>query len=214
MIVKIQPRLYGIHTLNPKPVDNSRKRLRIAVDVDEVLFPMMKQLSKHYAHVYKKKAPTYAPKKYKYSEHFNITETESKYLVKSFYGSKYHKSAKPILYSQQVLKQLKNKYDLGIVTGRQIYGKAATIDFINEYYYNIFDYIVCTNSYSLYGKEITKSAACKIMNVDLLIDDSIEQCNDVESNGICPILFGNYMWNQSDEQSARAFNWKDVETFL
>lgn len=188
--------------------------MRVAVDVDEVLYPMMKQLSKHYNKLHNKKAPIYYPKKYVYSDHFKISNDESKHLVRSFYSSDFHKSTKPIMYSQDVLKKLKRKYDLGIITGRQCYGKDATLEFINEYFYDTFDFIVFTNSYSLYGKEMKKSAACKMMAVDVLIDDSVEQCNDVESVGVCPILFGNYSWNQTEVPVSRAYNWREVEEYL
>uniref|UniRef100_A0A6C0FB43 FCP1 homology domain-containing protein n=1 Tax=viral metagenome TaxID=1070528 RepID=A0A6C0FB43_9ZZZZ len=190
-----------------------RKPIRIAVDFDEVLCPMLKPLSQHFSKKYRCKIPSNDPSLYNYANYFNISSEESKLLVQSYYNSDECKNAKPLIGSEEAIRKMNEKYSLGIITGRQIYGKDATHLFLNTYFPDIFEYIEFTNSYSLYGPEIAKSDICQKYDVDFLIDDSVSICNEVSDIGVTPLLFGNYEWNKEDNLE-RIISWEEFDKYL
>ena len=184
---------------------------RIAVDMDEVMFPMVSQLNKHYSSVYKKAAPAKPPHVYNYAQYYNISDTQSKKLVQSYYESSHAYECKPLEYSQQTLQKLYKKHKLYVVTGRQKYKSCIklTEHLIDTYFPGLFEDIVYTNSYSLEGKETPKHIVCEQMHIALLIDDSVMNCQLAESRNIKSILFGNYEWNIEDEYCSRMLCWND-----
>ena len=187
---------------------------RVAVDLDEVLCPMIRNLSRHYKHTYKKSPPNATPAEYNYARHFGISELESKLLVRSFYSSVHCKTTKPLAGSVEAMRKLKRKYSLCIVTGRQIYGRDATLRFLDTHFDGVFDNVICTNSYSLYGKEMSKLSACKQVDAHVLIDDSVANCNSVQTGGVKGLLYGKYTWNQDGGELDRVDSWENIDDFL
>lgn len=188
---------------------------RIAIDVDEVLCPMLKHLNKHYKKSYRKSPlPLANPIQYNFAKHYNISVDESKQLVKSFYDSPECLEMKPLEGSIEEIKRLKKRHNLGIITGRQHYGKDATYKFLDTYFPDMFDFVICTNSFSLEGKELQKHKACQLMDCDILIDDSLENCKSIQQEGITPILFGNYSWNTPDCHMYHIYHWKELRYLI
>ena len=193
---------------------NIRAYRKIAVDMDEVLFPMIQPLNKHYRMNHKKNHPVHMPKKYSYSDYYNITEEESKKLVETFYKSIYAYNSKPLSNAVDAMKTLSKTNTLYIVTGRQNYKhcKSVTKHLINKYFNNTFQDIYYTNSFSLYGEEIPKAEICSDLGIDVLIDDSIHNCVECEQVGIRGILFGLYPWNANSDLT-RIESWDEPENF-
>ena len=187
---------------------------KIAVDFDEVLFPMLSQLNKHYAKKYKKQPPKNFPKKYNYSKYYNISEQESKMLVESYYHSIYAYESKPISYAFESMKHLKKNNNLYIVTGRQTYNqcKSVTYYLIEKHFDGIFNDVYFTNSYSLKGHETPKTNICNILDIDLFIDDSVSNCNEAESHNIQGLLYGNYAWNENNNKLNRIDSWENFNS--
>ena len=175
---------------------------KIAIDFDEVLFPMLPQLHK-YA---KKKLPTYTKKmkneKYNYlfSDIFNLNEDDSKWLVHGYYNSNEAFETKPLKHSIESIKELSKKHKLYIVTGRQTYysAKHNTEYLLNRYFNNCFEDILYSNSYSLNGTSYKKSELCNNLGITTIIDDSPEICIECENQNIEGVLFGDYPWTRSD----------------
>jgi len=189
---------------------NTIKGHRIAVDMDEVLFPMIRPLNKHYKNMYKKQPPSGLPKSYNYSSYYNISEIDAKFLVKSFYFSDTSYNTKPLPNAVHAMKNLKKHNKLTIVTGRQNYlqCKNVTQYLVYKYFEDIFDSIIYTNSYSLYGEEIPKKDVCLNNNFDILIDDSIQNCETCSAHNVKCILFGDYEWNNECNDFTRIKSWE------
>ena len=181
---------------------------RIAIDFDEVLFPMSKQMNKHYEAKYKCELLPKKMKRYDYPWYYDISPDEAKYLVHSFYDSVYAIDAKPIQHSIEGIRKLSQKNKLYVVTGRQLYlGSIKTTEnFLNTFYKNCFEDVIYTNSYSLYGPPTSKSQEMKKIGAECLIDDNVENCN--LPSDFKYILFGNYPWNQ-EECLDRMLSWND-----
>lgn len=77
------------------------------------------------------------------------------------------------------IKQLKECYDLVVVTSRQHILKNKTIKFINETFPDCFKDIVFGNHYGMEGCKMSKKDMCKQVNAFCLIDDSLKYAKDV-----------------------------------
>ena len=188
--------------------------LRIAIDIDEVLCPMLRSLDRHYTAVHKRRAPAVLPKVYNYASRYNISNMESKLLVRSFYCSEHCHEMETLAFSKAAVHSLKKKYSLSIVTGRQIYARDATLSFLDKHYPNVFDTVMLTNSFSLYGKELPKHAACAMIGASVLIDDSVDNIKSANEHGMHGILFGTYPWNCEALDVDRMDSWYQTDRFL
>ena len=137
---------------------------------------------------------------YIFSDIFNLSEEDSKWLVHGYYNSNEAFEAKPLKYSVKSIKNLSKQHKLYIVTGRQTYftSKVNTEFLLNKYFDNCFEDIVYTNSYSLHGSSFTKSDICKHLGIKTIIDDSPSICIECEKQNIEGILFGQYPWTYND----------------
>jgi 5'(3')-deoxyribonucleotidase len=187
---------------------------KIAIDMDEVLFPMISRLDLYYKRRYNKCPPTHYPRKYNYGEHYNMTNEESKEFVQGFYYSSEAYTTLPIAASVKSMNKLKeNKNKLWIVTGRQLYPQCKNVTYylIQKHFPNVFESVHFTNSYSLQGDETPKSKICELFNIDLLIDDSVANCKQCTANNVECILFGNYEWNKDSDDFLRIESWEKLK---
>jgi 5'(3')-deoxyribonucleotidase len=183
---------------------------RIAVDMDEVLFPMISRLDKFYLKKYKKCPPSNYPKKYDYSAYYGFSMNESKKFVKDFYYSDIAYNTEPLKNAYESMKTLKSRNELYVVTGRQTYAQCKNVTYylLEKYFTGIFEEVIFTNSYSLNGTETPKTQVCVDKKLDLLIDDSVYNCEEVMKENIDGILFGNYAWNKDCDTLHRIDSWE------
>lgn len=190
------------------PVNGSLLPNHIALDLDEVLCPMISSLNKYYKRTRASPFSKKLPKTYNYATHFNISEKESKFLVKSFYESIECRSMQPLDGSKEAVRLLRENFGkISIVTGRQYYAADATYEFIDSHFPDMFSDVIFTNSFALDGpREIHKQNVCNYLGAGLLIDDNLDTCLTTKNS----VLFGNYPWNEDNTSLPRISSWKDV----
>jgi len=150
--------------------------MKIALDLDEVLVPMLSHLNTHYEKQYNRKVKTPLSKanEYNFSTIFDITPREAQWLVYSFYSSDEHKKIKALPGTKETVILWKSLgYDLYILTSRQSYSRKYTYDLVTRNFGNVFDDIIYCNSHSLLGDKIEKGDVCNALGIDVLIDDNI-----------------------------------------
>lgn len=182
--------------------------VRIAVDIDEVLCPFVRTMTRW---KYPKGPPQVPPTKaYNYSQMFGISSKESKRMVYGFYFSRDFRDMKPFPESQVHLRHLAAcGYDLYCVTGRQKLAREKTEEWLQEHYPDVFRDLILTNSFT--HRETKKSTVCESLALDMIIDDSYDTCMECMEQGVHPINFiGNpvYPWCQVNEHSEKT--WKGV----
>ncbi len=159
------------------------KAHRIAIDIDEVLCPFFRPMVKRVG-----KTPPTRPHPYVYHRALNISEEESKKMVREFYESEEFKNLEPFKNADYTLYQLKDRgYRLYAMTGRQSVAREATERWLNTHFPYAFDDLVMTNSYTM--DEIPKSKLCLAMDISTIIDDSFETCFGCKTKGIDVINF-------------------------
>ena len=169
---------------------------RIAVDVDEVLTPFLPSLLKW-------RKPRTLPKKFPYL-YREISEEESRKMVREFYESPEFMNLEPIKNSQKVLENLK-EHKLFVVTGRQNVIREQTENWIEKWYPGIFEDVILTS------QEVPKSDVCRNLNIGLLIDDNFTNCVECISVGTKAINFVGdpvYPWCFESEISKKS--WEEV----
>eukprot|EP01040_Poterioochromonas_malhamensis_P011629 gene11629-12688_t len=190
----------------------------IAVDVDEVLAQFMPSLVSFHNDVYGStdNSSSSSPSlltvdsffSYEFHKVWGGTPSEAFAKMENFFESIHFKEKIfPIHQAYNILLQLKDDYELHIVTARQDRLQDITRQWIQKYFPNIFDNnIHFGNHYSTSGKSRSKSEMCKAIGAKLLIDDSLVYALQCMKENIPVILFGNYAWNQVNPNIIKDYN--------
>lgn len=138
----------------------------------------------------------------------------------AYYASGHQEKFAPIDDAYDVLRALKERFRLIIITSRRDSGSGLTDAWIKKHYEGIFEDIVFSGFYNAITEDSfhrTKGDIAKQTGVDFLIDDQLKHAVAAAEVGIPSVLFGNYPWNQADalpEGVVRAHGWKDVLNFF
>ena len=122
----------------------------------------------------------------------------------------------------EVLERLAQHHHLMIATSRCLQVKGDTIAWIDEHFPGIFA------STAVYFSGIwdeltndshraTKAELMTQINAGVLIDDQLKHCQAVAAHGRNALLFGDYAWNQAATLPAgvvRCANWYEVEVAI
>jgi len=193
----------------------------IAIDIDDVLADHAKGFTKFSNERYGTK---FNPDDY--NEHWaniwGIDNIETEKRAREFYESGVLLTYDHVPTSLNVLKKLKKKYNLMIITSRSKQVQGDTIAWMNKYYNGLFriedikfagiwDDINDTSIHK------TKGNIIKNFNAEYLIDDQIKHCISASELGIKALLFGDYSWNRCEvlpKGIKRVSNWQEVEDYF
>lgn len=180
---------------------------RLAIDIDEVLMPFAKPMSKWRGY----KMPT-NKHAYVYTDMFNISEKESRSMVKEFYFSDEIKVIKPIPYSRRKLQEFRPKVKkIYAVTGRQSEARDITEEWLQKYFPDIFDDLIITNSYTI--NEVNKADICRSLDIDVIIDDMYSTCKMCKHAGTNAIHFSGFSkkrYNWCDHNDMSVIGWENI----
>jgi 5'(3')-deoxyribonucleotidase len=183
--------------------------LRIAVDVDEVLTPLLPTMMKWR----KPRVPVPPKYPYIYRKIYGVSEEESALMVREFYDSEEFANLPVIPGALECLTDLKQKSRLYVMTGRQNIVRSKTEKWIEQNFPGIFTDVILTNSFT--KNEVSKAELCKILNIGLLIDDNLPACYDCRDSKILALNFiGDpvYPWCYENKFSMKT--WKQVNDTL
>lgn len=185
------------------------KAVRIAVDIDEVLAPFLPTMMK-WRSPQRTLPPNY---KYLYRDIYDISEQESSKLVRDFYESEDFATMPPIKYSVDAMRELKKGNKLFIVTGRQKVVRDKTQLWIQDNFPGVFEDVIMTNSHTT--EEISKADVCKLLHIGLMIDDSMDVCQDCLLHKISAANFvGDPVYPWCEESIISFRSWKSVRDTL
>ena len=192
-----------------------KKRLIIAVDIDDVLIATSSYVVEFYNNTY----GTHIGLEEMYSENlkrWGVSDRATSIArVEQYLGTEEFQCLPPLKSTLASVGRLSQKHRLHIVTGRSTIIETATRDTINKHFPDIFQSVVFTNLYN--QKVRNKAEVCQEICADLLIEDHLGHALPVAGAGITVLLFGNYPWNQTDKLPAnvhRVKNWHEAEEFI
>ena len=191
----------------------SSKRV-IAVDFDDVVVETGVHILDHFEEVYGLRVHP----RHLYAtsvEVWGIDLKEFEQRVTYFHSNEQVQNLRVVEEAARVLPLLSQFAELHIVTGRPPSLTDVTQGIIDMHFPGIFSSVNFTNVFSAHP--ISKAEVCRRLGADLLIDDHIGHVNDVASQGIEVLLFGNHPWNQTTQlpdRVRRVSGWSEVLELL
>ena len=122
---------------------------------------------------------------------------------------------KPDAETVEVLRKLKTKYDLVIITARHSYFRESTLVWVEDQLENL----IHGTHFTVIDDDnvITKAQAMRNIGAFCLIDDNVEHCEIAAAEGLEAILFGELPWNKNailPPGVRRAKNWQEVAEYF
>jgi hypothetical protein len=185
---------------------------RVAIELDEVLFPFIKPMVKHFNKTIPNEVNS-CRQRHVCKELLNVDESMSRKMIRDYSESEKFPMIQPTIGSQPILRLLRPRFDkIYIVSERPQYMRTITEDWVEFHYPGIFDDIIFTNNYMNY-REIEKYDVCKGLNLDTLIDDDEIDCAVCLRGGMNVIHFAGdngkvYPWSRYDQWSV--LGWTDL----
>ncbi|MFA5651783.1 MAG: hypothetical protein WC933_00235 [Candidatus Paceibacterota bacterium] len=191
--------------------------MKIGIDLDDTISQSMQQVIRFHNDIH------HTNFNVKDIKHFNIweilgqTREDRVKEVHEFHRSDYAKEAKPLPYSQEVLKKLKKNNELFIITARAYDIKKETEDWINKHFPNIFSGIYFTSQFAKDKTQtITKKKVCDDLDIDIFIEDDINNILECIGSNRKAFLI-DYPWNQTDKlppNVIRVKSWKEIDIII
>ena len=134
---------------------------RIAIELDEVLFPFIKPMAKYY----NKELPKHRYFHYHHGDILNVGDPECRKMVKDFFNSDKFDMIQPIEGSQPILRLLKPRFEkVYLVASRGKYMRDKTEEWVDFHFPGIFDDVIFAGSY-LHRPELEKMDLCESLNI-------------------------------------------------
>lgn len=115
------------------------------------------------------------------------------------------------------VRALASQHELHLVTGRQTYLEPSTRALLDAYFPGCFTSVEHTNyiaSASSPEPRRSKGEVCAQIHANILIDDHVKHGKNVLNHGVREVLlFGDYPWNQTDDDTpgiTRCHDWQEV----
>lgn len=189
-------------------------KLRIAIDVDDVLVPFMETFVKHHNDRYNSSYVVGDFYTLHWHKIFGGTAEEAIRKDRIFHAEQHIRQVSPLEHAKHNLDLLAEEFDLVVVTSRRLELEETTLDWLDEHFPNYFSEVAFCNHWAPNEESITKSEMCKRLGAVALVDDNIDYILECVQQGMLGILFGEYAWNQSDqplpEGAVRVNDWDEA----
>jgi 5'(3')-deoxyribonucleotidase len=186
---------------------------KIAVDVDEVLFPFVEEFIKDHNIRFATGLNKSQFLSYDFSEPLGLDAPKTAEKVYAFQKQLGSKGVKPLDKSREAVAKLSKHYDLAIVTARHPQFEPITTKWLREHFEDSFASITHIGYAQVMEKPRTKAEVCLELGAIALIDDTIDHIVECSKSGVKGVLFGNYPWNQTEvlpSNVTRCSNWQEV----
>lgn len=190
----------------------------IAVDLDDVVVETAQNVIDYYNRVYGTSVVLEEYYDPQYEKVWSTPDVETAVKrVNSYLETDEYFGLPPVEEATSTIRDLNEKYDLHIVTGRPDFVEEATLQWLERHFPDLYDTVVFTNFFSQGDKKRHKGDICTELGASYLIDDHLEHAFSAANSGVEVLLFGQYPWNRADSLPAkikRVKNWKEVGRLL
>ncbi len=189
--------------------------MRIGIDLDEVLANFLDPLLRFHNEIYSTSLKRDDFKSYNFWETWGGTREQAIQKVLDFYKSDYFKNIKPFEGAIESIEELSKDNELLIITSRYKAISEETEKWINKYFPDNFSGIHFTNEFFDSFNNKRKHEICLDLEINSLVEDSLEYAQQCASNGI-NILLMDRPWNRGKLQEGiiRVHSWKEITDYL
>lgn len=209
----------------PRTPTPETPKLRVAVDVDEVLARFVHNLNRF---VYETSGTMYLETdyfEYNFAKVWDVDQPTSARIVHAFFESeRLFQAGLPVIPGAKgALNRLKEQHgcEFVVVTSRQHVIADATVAWIADEFPELFDDVLFGNHWTLEPNQTsrTKAEMCAGARADVLVDDNVGYAQECAEAGLQVVLFGDYAWNAAAPLSlhpnvSRAATWAEAELAL
>ena len=204
----------------------SLRKIRVGVDLDEVLVQFCDEMTKYYNAKFSKTLGSSDYDGRQWSDVWQMTQDQVNDLIHEFAETEIFDSLEPVPGSIETLKRLKmtNQFEFFIITARGNHLNKKTHVWVKKHFDNIFTGIEFGNTFGQdkqSPKKREKADICRELKCDYLIDDmksNLKNCSKFNIQGILFNFLGTYQWSGitplSTEDIKHAFTWDEIEQIL
>ncbi|KAK9791360.1 hypothetical protein WJX73_008658 [Symbiochloris irregularis] len=212
-VVELQPP--AATAWSPQP---SNKRLRVAVDVDEVLGRFLHSLNQFALEEYGLDFDLADYHEYNFAKIWKTTQDESNTIVHQFFKSRHFAfGILPIPGALASLQRLGRECDLVVVTSRQHCIRQQTLHWIQQHFPQVFTDVQFGNHWALQGSSRKKSEICRDLGAHVLIDDNPIYAMECAEAGMQVLLYDwqlSYPWSKTADGGPRHARIQRVQDWL
>jgi len=183
----------------------------IAVDIDDVLFPMVADLIKYVDREHAVKLTPEDFKSYMLEDIWPAGTAEGEIVFEN-YKQQITTEVAPVKGATSALGKLSAKYEVIIMTSRDVKVEPITRQWLDRHFPEIFSQIHLLGNRKDSVTWRTKAEVCQEIGVSYLIDDSLKHLVLASEVGVKGLLFGDFSWNQGDlpKGVVRVKDWQEV----
>lgn len=189
----------------------------LAVDVDEVFFPMAQNFLDDYNAQNGTQHSLADFKTYRFEHDLGLSIKQTVKEVFGWIGTGNHLHIQPLEGSIEAVDKITSQYDVEVITARDSMFRSVTTDWLSAKFGQVFKDIHFVGYSPIMEVPVSKAEICQKIGAFAMIDDSISHLVECAEVGIDGILFGDYPWNQVKELPSgltRCRDWQVVAEYL
>lgn len=188
----------------------------IVCDIDDVVFPFIPAMARHYNDAYK---ATLTPEdfiSYNFNEVWGGSQEEANRIIEEFLSIP-RLELRPIDGAVEAFRRLSRDFDIVMVTARNGIFESQTTVWLRAHFPELFrEVIFAGNPHDGRGFR-TKGEICKELGAVLIIDDYPANIQSAVGQGVDGILFGDRHWSvaaPAHEQVQKCADWTAVSEYI
>jgi len=192
----------------------NKKRLKIGIDIDEVVTEYIVELLSYLEKTRNKKINYEDIFNYDLKEIFNMNSKEVGNLIKEHTKDDVIYNLDLVDKAKESLDKLKEKHNIFFITSRHLDNKQATFYFFKKHFpEHNFKIIFSSDAWENGNK--SKAEICEDLGIDIFIEDNPNYVLDCAKKGVKCFLF-NKPWNKCFNEKIhninikRVYNWDDI----
>lgn len=152
---------------------------------------------------------------YQLEKIWDVSREEAIRRAMEFYETELASSLSAMDGAVDALQQLKERFDLVVITSRPVKIKPLTLKVLDNHFPDIFRDVIHTDAFNLAGSGISKAEVCKRLGVKVFMDDHLLYLEEIASAGnTTPYLFRR-PWNlQFSDETVREKGVTPVDSWL
>jgi len=190
--------------------------MTIAIDIDEVLAELMPTFLEYYNKAYNTSFTNDHFYTYDWSKVLGITEEKKCKAHDDFIKLGGYKKLNVIDGSKAVIKKIKRKHKLVVITGRGMTLKGDTDYWLKRHFPHTFKDIFYIRKNPSSPALRSKAEICKQIKADVMIEDDMTYANSFLEQGTKLLLF-NHPWNKEARENdnlVRVHSWERVQDVI